>query len=227
MNLSKTYKKRLWIYVDEGVSAPSADGVFNFFQSYNQLTIGTIRSQDLKSIFLDPERDMLCFPGGRDIPYQEKLQGEGVKRIRQFVLNGGTYIGICAGAYFACDRFEFEKGTELEIVAERDLKFYSKTGVGPILGLGKFDYYSDSGVEYPLIKFEKSNFACPIYYNGGLGFIDLCKNSEVIARYPNEIPAILKINNGLGTSFLSGVHFEMLQNESHLKKVKKIVREFL
>lgn len=33
--------------------------------------------------------------------------------IRQFVENGGTYIGFCAGAYFACNRVEFEIGTPL------------------------------------------------------------------------------------------------------------------
>ena len=39
----------------------------------------------------------IVFPGGADSPYQEKLQGEGNRVIRQFVEEGGWYLGFCAG----------------------------------------------------------------------------------------------------------------------------------
>ena len=54
------------------------------------------------------EKGLLIMPGGRDKPYQESFTGDGVKTIRDFVQRGGTYIGICAGAYFACENIEFE-----------------------------------------------------------------------------------------------------------------------
>lgn len=28
-----------------------------------------------------------------------------------YVHAGGSYLGLCAGAYYACDRIEFELGT--------------------------------------------------------------------------------------------------------------------
>ena len=43
---------------------------------------------------------------------------------QEFVENGGSYLGICAGAYFACDYIEFDKNGPLEVVGPRDLKFY-------------------------------------------------------------------------------------------------------
>ena len=40
-------------------------------------------------------------PGGRDRPYHAAFRGAGNRKIRAFVEKGGTYIGLCAGAY-AC-----------------------------------------------------------------------------------------------------------------------------
>ena len=75
---------------------------------------------------------ILVMPGGRDKPYQEDLAGEGVEAIKEFVSGGGHYLGICAGAYFASDRVVFEKGTEMEVDEERDLKFFPGTAYGTI-----------------------------------------------------------------------------------------------
>ena len=44
---------------------------------------------------------ILIMPGGRDKPYQECLAGEGVETTKEFVARGGSYLGICAGAYLA------------------------------------------------------------------------------------------------------------------------------
>jgi biotin--protein ligase len=41
----------------------------------------------------------IVFPGGRDSPYHEKLEGDGNKLIRRFVEEGGWYLGICAGKH--------------------------------------------------------------------------------------------------------------------------------
>src|SRR5688572_21159442 len=69
---------------------------------------------------------LLVMPGGADSPYMEKLAGVGNQNIREYVQNGGKYLGICAGAYYAADSIEFAKGDpRLEVVAPRELKFYS------------------------------------------------------------------------------------------------------
>lgn len=42
----------------------------------------------------------------------------------EFVTQGGSYLGLCAGAYYACARVEFEPGTPLEVVGDRELAFF-------------------------------------------------------------------------------------------------------
>lgn len=41
-----------------------------------------------------------------------------------FVHSGGSYLGLCAGAYFGCSRVVFEPGTPLEVVGDRELAFF-------------------------------------------------------------------------------------------------------
>ena len=71
----------------------------------------------------------LVLGGGYDLGFLQSLGQEGTDEIRSFVLQGGTYIGICAGAYFACDHIEFEKGSKMEVCGNRPLKFYPGTGL--------------------------------------------------------------------------------------------------
>lgn len=40
-------------------------------------------------------------PGGRDLPYCRDLNGYINDRIIRYVKEGGVYMGICAGAYYA------------------------------------------------------------------------------------------------------------------------------
>ena len=70
----------------------------------------------------------LVLGGGYDKGFVQSLGQDGADMIRSFVLQGGAYIGICAGAYFACDHIEFEKGSNLEVCGDRPLKFYPGTG---------------------------------------------------------------------------------------------------
>src|SRR5439155_9468926 len=42
---------------------------------------------------------LIVFPGGADLGYCRTLNGEGNRRINQFVRRGGAYLGFCAGGY--------------------------------------------------------------------------------------------------------------------------------
>lgn len=46
--------------------------------------------------------------GGRDVPYCEELGSIGAGKIKEFVSGGGSYLGLCAGGYYACENIEFE-----------------------------------------------------------------------------------------------------------------------
>lgn len=68
---------------------------------------------------------VLVIPGGADLPYCDVLNGRGNDRIRQFVRNGGKFIGFCAGGYYAASRCEFEVGDPaMEVSGSRELRFF-------------------------------------------------------------------------------------------------------
>lgn len=157
---------------------------------------------DLFSLFI--------MPGGRDRPYHAALKGLANTKIRTFVENGGTYLGICAGAYYGCAFVEFDKGFPLEVCEERELCFFPGKAIGPAYGKGTFDYNSEAGARMANIGTVKGMF--PIYYNGGCTFEGDYPHVRILARYldlPGHPPAIIECAIGQGKAILSGVHLEL------------------
>lgn len=151
--------------------------------------------------------DLLVFPGGRDLLYQKKLQGHANERIRNYVAQGGRYLGICAGAYYASSAIEFEKGGELEVIGSRELSFFPGKAVGPALGAGFFRYESSQGARAAQVHCNEGQEHF-LYYNGGCYFEDAHSQSltQVIATYGDtKKPAMILCH---GRALLSGVHFE-------------------
>ncbi|KAL8561956.1 hypothetical protein ACOMHN_001282 [Nucella lapillus] len=85
----------------------------------------------------------VVFGGGYDLGFLNSLGEEGVEEIRRYVLGGGSYLGVCAGAYFACDYIQFEKGTKMEVSGYRPLKFYPGQCQGSVAP--NFSYNSQRG----------------------------------------------------------------------------------
>ena len=44
--------------------------------------------------------------------------------VADYVHGGGRYLGLCAGAYYACNRVEFEQGSPMEVQGDRELQFF-------------------------------------------------------------------------------------------------------
>ena len=78
-------------------------------------------------------------PGGADLPYCTHLNGHGNSLIRGFVESGGSYLGLCAGAYYGCGHVEFELGNpSMEVQGPRELRFFPGTAKGSVYK--GFDY---------------------------------------------------------------------------------------
>ena len=149
---------------------------------------------------------LLVFPGGADLGYCRTLNGEGNRRISQYVERGGSYMGFCAGAYYGSKRCEFEEGNKrLEVVGNRELAFYP--GICRGLAFPGFVYHSEAGARAAELKVSKNGLtkgALPdvfrSYYNGGGVFVDAPKfqedGVEILASYTQE----LKVDSGEGTA---------------------------
>ena len=167
-------------------------------------------------------KDTLLFamPGGADLPYCKKLNGKGNASIRKFVETGGTYLGICAGAYYGAQSIRFNPDTKDAIIEERELSFFQGCASGSIYELAepykKHCLKCAKVVKIALKQYEQCDNSeiYHILYWGGPKF-EANNNEgdfEVIARYldlprPNNI-AVTKIRVGKGIAILCGLHPE-------------------
>lgn len=207
--------KKILIYRDEGADAFSVSSLLSslkqekFDQAYS---IEWADKELFQTSAWQKETDMLIFPGGRDIPYHEALKGVKNQYIKDFVHDGGKYLGICAGGYYGCASIEFEKGEPLEVFGTRELQFFPGIARGPAYGTGKFRYGSQHGAQIAKLHLPPSSETA-VYFNGGCSFVDAEKYDDVtvIARYADiddEPAAIVKCRVGAGCAILCGVHPE-------------------
>jgi biotin---protein ligase len=170
----------------------------------------------------------LVFPGGADQGYCRTLNGDGNRRIRQFVERGGIYIGFCAGGYYGSRRCEFEVGNKLlEVIGNRELAFFPGSCRG--CAFPGFVYHSEKGARAAELKMEKFVLSTGLvpnmfkaYYNGGGVFVDALKfrdqGVEVLANYTEEIAvdggdgsaAVVYCKVGQGAALLTGPHPEFV-----------------
>lgn len=88
-----------------------------FFKSLGFPMPDKIHEKDFEAADLS-KYDLLFFPGGGGYVFTEKAQ----QRLRDFITNGGGYVGICAGAYAAktfklvdCNYFPFRERGSVEV----------------------------------------------------------------------------------------------------------------
>ncbi|KAL9004619.1 MAG: hypothetical protein Q9188_002586 [Gyalolechia gomerana] len=169
---------------------------------------------------------LLVFPGGADLGYCRTLNGDGNRRISQYVDRGGRYLGFCAGGYYGSKRCEFEVGNKkMEVVGNRELAFYPGTCRG--CAFSGFVYHSEAGTRAAPIKVSKT--ALPkgsvpdtfrTYYNGGGVFVDAPKfkdnGVEILASFTEELDidpgegsaSVVYCKVGDGAALLTSTHPE-------------------
>ncbi|KAK4893869.1 biotin holocarboxylase synthetase [Elasticomyces elasticus] len=171
---------------------------------------------------------LLVMPGGADLGYCRTLDGQGNRRIKQYVLMGGAYLGLCAGGYYGTARCEFEAGKQgMEVIGDRELGFFP--GICRGLPFPGFVYHSEAGTRAADLKMNQA--ALPLkggtvaesfraYYNGGGVFVDAEKYAdrgvEVLASYTEELAvhsgearaAVVYCKVGEGRAILTGPHPE-------------------
>lgn len=151
---------------------------------------------------------LLVMPGGRDTPYTQDITAMAINRIRKWIREaGGSYLGICAGAYFACEKIEFDRGGPLEIVGPRDLGVFPGTAIGPIGA--PFVYDSHQGATAERIIRSDNGEAFRVYSNGGCHFeAGPEAKPDILAAYGDGRPALVSVQVGKGRVVLIGNHPE-------------------
>ena len=150
----------------------------------------------------------VAFPGGADRPYADKLNGRGNALIREYVEGGGRFLGVCAGAYYACRRIDFAGG-DFAVRSDRELSFFPGTAVGSL-----DDLAAPYRVRDLRCAAATSVNGADVLYWGGCRFeADAdAPPFEVLARYdalpaPSNVAAA-RVPVGRGVAVLVGVHAE-------------------
>ncbi|MBA2649382.1 MAG: hypothetical protein H0U75_07265 [Legionella sp.] len=212
--------KKLLIYLDQGVSSYSAYSCLSRFQHLlkpSLVSVSFISSHAIKNENWEQNTLALVIPGGRSKPYYLSLGEQGNQRIMEYVNAGGSYLGLCAGAYYASKKTQFEIGSPLELQLECGLNFFQGTAIGPAYGGGQYSYYTLQGARAARIVWTSQELLSPgnegfAYYNGGCYFSNNSNEPfEVLARYSDihtSPAAVIESKVGSGKIILSGVHFE-------------------
>lgn len=146
----------------------------------------------------------IILPGGADSPYARDLEGCPNASLRAFVEGGGAYVGLCAGAYYACASIEFEPSNpRLKVAGPRHLSFFNGVALGA--AVPGFEYENEAGAAAVTLAWRRHTSSdrswrpATDYCNGGPVFVgadgvsplpddDSAAGVTVIARYAGGVP---------------------------------------
>lgn len=192
------------IYNDDGVSNNCLNALLDFITTnFSKLPCKLTNSEN---IIADLHHAcLLIIPGGRDLAYCSKLNGLKNQKIKQFIAEGGAYLGICAGAYYASSAIHFS-GEGYQINGQRELSLFSGRAIGSIPELTNGIYFNDNTTSKAIAVLNNQS---SYYYHGGCYFSDIKHGMECINYQEINKPAIVYGHYYNGKYLLSGVHFEI------------------
>ncbi|KAF8420495.1 biotin-protein ligase [Tirmania nivea] len=234
MSVNNTHKINVLVYSGPGTTTESVRHVLYSLRrllsphySITPITADTILKEPWQ-----PSCALLIIPGGADLAYCRAFDGDGNRKITQYVRRGGSFLGFCAGGYYGTARCEFEPDDKvMAVVGPRELKFFEGTCRGA--AFKGFAYASEAGARAMRVGVEvgefegegkeevPGEFTC--YYNGGGVFVDadqLAKRNEgnkvtVLARYLDPLDvkgvgdaAVVHMKVAEGSVILTGPHPE-------------------
>lgn len=109
---------RIGLFTGTGAHQGAVEVASEFLRSLDNVEFTKLTTSNILKGKLG-ELDVVLFPGGSGSRQGKTLGGTGREMVREFVRNGGGYIGICAGSYLASQGDD----SKLKLV-----NFYNKTG---------------------------------------------------------------------------------------------------
>jgi len=207
-------KNVIGVYVDRGASVGTVVRAITQEVKTAYIVRAVVAEHLDDEAFFD-ELSVFVMPGGADLPYCAKLNGERNGRLRKWVERGGVYFGICAGAYYGCSSIDFH-GDNFETAGKRELGFLNGRGVGSIKELAPLYDFSLSSAAVCKIRMRDGEMAGAFYHGGPFFEIDTDADAEVLGRYETVTgkPAVI-VESAVekGKAILCGVHAEVSYNE--------------
>jgi len=182
---------------------------------YEEISGAQIQNGELDSF------DVLILPGGDGVVYWDDIGAQGKTEIKEFVNQGGGYLGICEGAYRACESAVWTDAPENLILGpENFLGLIPAVAWGPIFeiaerpepgwGMAEIDIVNST---HPIT--DSSPETLTMYYQGGCYIVpDEGETLNVLGTYhATGEPAIAVAEYGQGRVFVSGPHPEVEEDD--------------
>ena len=215
-NKNTKKRKKLVVYADQGAAHSGLSPVLR--ESFRNAAISAEKANTIK-LGKALNEDVLAFflPGiiGHDSPYKEQLGKIGNQKIREYVEAGGVFVGLCAGAYYACNDIIYNPPwLNPAKTSQPGLNFFNALAKGPLVNHAIEDgqhWYSDCTITNISYKDQENNVKSSgiVYGNGPAMFPHSHhENIEVIARYEDEedTPIAIAVTKvGKGLAFFIGV----------------------
>jgi len=203
------------IYNDGDVGAWE-DGIiaFEHFLDWKGISHNRVTAQDINTIILKDIYTAIFFPGGDADYYNAAINAIGIQHIQDLISDNGAYIGMCAGAEFACDKLVWQ-GT----VIDYPLDLFQGEAVGPIDDLAVWPDSTmttltmNTSDEINLFEPENEDM---LYWGGTVFNAYSGVNVAVVATYDAYFnnPAIIKFNYGSGRVLLISPHPEIEEDST-------------
>lgn len=196
------------VYFGDQSSSQSSRNALTFMFQWMNASTDLLYASDI----IDGELsnyDMVVIPGGWAVTYNNELGTTGIAEIRRFVREGGAFFGVCAGAYFACDKVTWE-GTTYDY----SLDLFDGTGVGPVEEIASWPNYDMSEISVnhssDIIDFSGEPSTHSVMYYGGPYFESESQDGiHTLATFSaNSQSAMIAFEFNSGRVFLSGPHPE-------------------
>ncbi|MHA1950419.1 MAG: BPL-N domain-containing protein [Candidatus Thorarchaeota archaeon] len=185
----------------------SAAALYWMFRWMNA-TVEMVNSSAIKQGILN-NFQIIAVPGGYAYNYFLDLGQSGAKTIRDFVVEGGSYWGSCAGAFYALEEFEWSEYGETGTYYY-GLGLYPGRGVGPIIGIADWPNMAMTDVQINTtnglidLSLELSNQSI-MYYGGPYFETEGIEGITTLGTYSyNEMSAMIAFEHMNGRVFLTG-----------------------
>jgi hypothetical protein len=185
-----------------------------------QTAIITGEPTDLNGRLLYPDGQpryrLLFVNGGTSTSHGTYLGMNGVKNMRSFIENGGSYVGTCAGAFLASNGYDGKANYVFYISAWPGISMHT------LLRNARFGMFIEENS--PLLQyydFGGDNYVSGIRHNNGAYPMNLPAGTEVLARYDYPKQSSIHMKPSIWAYKKSAKSGRVIMEGSHPEEVKE------